>query len=135
AAIEQLPLVEAQKKADEQEKARVSTTDPEARVMKMADGGYRPAYNVQLATDTQTQVITGVEVTNSGGDWGKLVPMVEQHVERYDKPPDAMLVDGGFVKKEDIVEVSAPQGSTTVYAPVQKVRKQGIDPHAARADD
>src|SRR5205823_5999956 len=51
-ALEQLPLVEAKKDAADQEKARVSTTDPEARVMKMADGGYRPAYNVQLATDT-----------------------------------------------------------------------------------
>ena len=30
---------------------RASTTDAEARVMKMADGGYRPAYNVQFATD------------------------------------------------------------------------------------
>ena len=56
--LEQLPQVEAKKKAKDREKARVSTTDCDARVMKMADGGYRPAYNVQFATDTQSQVIT-----------------------------------------------------------------------------
>lgn len=135
-ALAQMPLVEAQKKGDEEkQKARVSTTDPEARVMKMADGGFRPAYNVQLATDTQTQIITGVDVVNSGGDQGKMAPMVEQHEERYEQTPDEMLVDGGFAKKEDITQVSPPQGTTTVYAPVQKAKKDGLDPHTPRAGD
>ncbi len=135
-AREQLPLIEAQKKgAEDKAKARVSTTDADARVMKMADGGYRPAYNVQFATDTQTQIITGVDVTNSGGDQGKLAPMVAQHQERYSRTPDEMLVDGGFVKKDDITEVSAPQGTTTVYAPVQVSKDPERDPHTPRADD
>ena len=56
-----------------------------ARVMKMGDGGFRPAFNVQLATATDSQVITGVDVTNSGGDQGQLAPMVEQHGERYER--------------------------------------------------
>jgi IS5 family transposase len=131
-----MPLVEAQKKgAEEKAKARVSTTDSEARVMKMADGGYRPAYNVQFATDTQTQIITGVAVSNSGGDQGKMAPMVEQHQERYGQTPDKMLVDGGFAKKDDITQVSAPQGTTTVYAPVQASKDPGRDPHTPREDD
>jgi transposase len=135
-ALEQLPLVQAQK-SNEQEKAkaRVSTTDSEARVMKMADGGYRPAYNVQLATDTQTQIITGVDAINSGGDQGKLAPMVEQHEQRYKQTPDAMLVDGGFVKKEDIEQISPPQGGTIVYAPVMKSKDPNRDPHTPREDD
>ena len=135
-AIEQQAELEAQKKtAEKKENARASTTDPEARVMKMADGGFRPAYNVQLATDTQTQIITGVDVTNSGGDQGKMAPMVEQHQERYDETPNEMLVDGGYTKKEDIVAVSPPNGSTTVYAPVQvsKTSKRGA--HEPRPDD
>jgi len=132
-ALAQMPAVEAKKPAQEKDQARVSTTDPDARVMKMADGGFRPAYNVQLATDTQTQIITGVEVVNSGGDQGKLAPMVEQHEERYDQRPDEMLVDGGFAKKEDITSVSA--GGTTVYAPVQKSKKEDLDPHTPRETD
>lgn len=131
-ALEQLPQVEAQEKSKDKDKARVSTTDPDARVMKMADGGFRPAFNVQLSTDSATQVITGVDVTNSGGDQGKMAPMVAQHEERYEQAPAEMLVDGDFVKKEDIEAVS-PQ--TTVYAPVPPSKDPERDPHTPRADD
>jgi len=130
-----LDEVRAKKKPKDRDKARVSTTDPEARVMKMADGGYRPAYNVQFATDTQSQVIVGVEVTNSGGDQGQMAPMVEQIEDRHDKSPDEMLVDGGYVKKEDFDKVSAPQGKTTVYAPVMKSKVPNRDAHTPRSDD
>ncbi len=54
------------------DKARASTTDPEARVMKMADGGFRPAHNVELATDTASQVITAVDVVNTTSDPGQI---------------------------------------------------------------
>ena len=134
-ALEQMPEVEDKKKSGEKEKARVSTTDAEARVMKMADGGYRPAYNVQLATDTETQIITCVEVVNSGGDQGKMGPMVQQHEDRYEETPKEMLVDGGFVKKDDITAVSPPKGKTTVYAPVMQSKTDKRDPHTPRGDD
>jgi hypothetical protein len=103
--------------------------------MKMGDGGYRPALNVQLATATDSQVITGVDVTNSGGDRGQLAPMVEQHQQRYEEKPREALVDGGYVKKSDIDAVSPPQGGTTVYAPVQKSKDPERDAHTPRADD
>jgi transposase len=131
-ALERMPDVEAAKKKKDRDKARVSTTDPEAPVMKMADGGFRPAFNVQLATDTESQVITGVEVTNSGSDFGKMAPMVEQHETRYEKTPDEALVDGGFAKKEDIEAVG---DTTTVYAPVMESKKDDLDRHVPREDD
>lgn len=135
-ALAELPAARAAKQgAEAKQQARVSTTDPEARVMKMGDGGFRPAYNVQFGTDTQTQLITGVDVITSGSDRGQLAPMVEQHIERYEQPPAEMLVDGGFIKKDDITAVSAPQGQTTVYGPVPKAQTAGVDPHAPRADD
>jgi transposase len=133
AALEHLPQIAESKKPKDREKARASTTDAEARVMKMGDGGFRPAFNVQLATTTETQIITGVEVTNSGGDQGQLAPMVRQHEERYEQVPEAALVDGGFVKKEDIETVE--QGGTTVYAPVQKSKDPERDAHTPRPDD
>lgn len=135
AALAQLPKIAESKKPKDRGQARASTTDPDARVMKMGDGGFRPAFNVQLATATDSQVITGVEVTNSGGDQGQMQPMIEQHEQRYDEVPDEMLVDGGFAKKDDITAVSPPHGSTTVYAPVQKSKKDDIDPHAPRDGD
>jgi transposase len=133
AALGQLPKIVESKKAKDREKARASTTDADARVMKMADGGFRPAVNVQLATATDSQVITGVDVTNSGGDKGQLAPMVEQHQERYEQVPKEALVDGGFAKKEDIEKVE--QGGTTVYAPVQKSKDPERDAHTPRPDD
>jgi transposase len=133
AALEQLPKIAEGKKPKDREKARASTTDPDARVMKMGDGGFRPAFNVQLATATDSQIITGVEVTNSGGDQGQLAPMVEQHQARYEQVPHEALVDGGFAKKEDIEQVQ--QGGTTVYAPVQKSKDPNRDPHTPRAGD
>jgi hypothetical protein len=134
-ALGHLPELEAKKKKDEKDKARASTTDAEARVMKMGDGGFRPAYNAQFATDTKPQIITGVESSNSGSDRGQMAPMVGQHQSRYEKTPDEMLVDGAFATKPDIDQVSPPQGSTTVYAPVQKSKTDQRDPHTPRPDD
>ena len=117
------------------ENPRVSTSDPEVRVMKMADGGFRPAVNVQFATDTATQIITGVDVSNNGSDGGQMVPMLEQHRERYKKLPNETLVDGGFATKDDIDRTGDPDLKTTVYAPIRKPRKEGQDPHATRYGD
>ena len=64
-ALKQLPAAEAKKKTDK-DKARVSMMDPDARVMKMADAGFRPAFNGQFAVDTATQIVVGVDVTNEG---------------------------------------------------------------------
>jgi transposase len=112
---------------------RVSTTDPEAQVMKMADGGFRPAYNIQYATDTATQIVTGVDAGTIGSDQGQMGPMVEQHEDRYDQRPNEVLVDGGFAKKSDIEQVSL--AGVTVYAPVQKPKKAEQDPYARRPGD
>jgi transposase len=133
-ALQHVDELAQRKKASDAE-PRASTTDADAHVMKMGDGGFRPAYNVQLGTDTQSQIITGVDVSTSGGDQGKMAPMVHQHEERYGTAPEEMLVDGGFAKKEDIEEVSPPHGTTTVYAPVQKSKDPQRDPHTPRADD
>lgn len=102
---------------------RASTTDPEARVMRMADGGYRPAYNAQLATDAATQIIVGVRVTREGTDLRQLEPMVEQLIERFGTAPAQYLVDGGFVNREPIERVAAR--GCRVYAPLPvRVRRQ-----------
>jgi len=100
---------------------RASTTDPQARVMKMADGGFRPAVNVQYATATESQIITGADVTNAGTDLGLMGVMADQHQDRYGQRPDEILVDGGFAKREDIDKVTADE--ITVYAPLYKSKK------------
>ena len=103
--------------------------------MKMANGGFNPAYNVQFATDTKTQVIVGVDVLSVGSDQGQMGPMVEQIADRYDEVPGAMLVDGGFAKHEDIEAVSQAEVGCTVYAPVPKPKDPKVDRHAPHAQD
>jgi hypothetical protein len=134
-ALKQVPEVEAKKKEKDKPKARVSTTDPDARVMKMADGGFRPAFNGQFSTDTQTQIIAGVDVTNEGNDQGLMSPMIEQLQERYDRLPEDVLVDGGYNKKEEIDKVSAPEIGVTVYAPVPRPKDKTRDPYIPLPDD
>jgi transposase len=136
AALAHLPDVASKKKGtaeEKKEKARVSTTDPEARVMKMADGGFRPAFNGQFATDAGSLVIVGVDVSNSGSDAGKLPPMLDQIKGRYGRMPGETLVDGGFAGHRDI-EAATLRG-TRVYAPVQKPKDAGRDPHEPLPDD
>lgn len=146
AALEQLPEVAAAKKRNgaKAEDARASTTDADARVMKMGDGGFRPAFNVQFATECEGQVIVGMHVVNAGSDLAQLAPMVEQVEQRLGKSPDEWLVDGGFPAHE---QLDAVAGKTEVYAPVPEPRgnkdakkdEQGNevrpDKHAPKPDD
>jgi transposase len=134
-ALNRLPELEAKKKPEDRQKARCSTTDPEATVMKMADGGFRPAYNVQFSTATDSQVIVGVEVVTTGSDAGQMVPMVEQIQSRYDQTPGDVLVDGGFAQHEQIEAVSGEELGCTVYAPVPAPKDKQVDRHAAKASD
>jgi transposase len=116
-ALAQLPAVAAvkAKQGKTPREARVSTTDPDARVMKMADGGYRPAYNVHLATDVDSRIIVGVRTLNSGSDQSHLGPMLDAIAQRLGAVPEAQLVDGGFATKAEITAAAARQ--VTVYAP------------------
>jgi transposase len=146
-ALEQLAQVEKQKnkkagakkenETEEQYKKRTepraSSTDPEARVMKMADGGFRPAYNVQLSTTTDKQIIVGVEVNNCGSDAGQLSPMLDQVEKRYQQCPAEWLADGGFASDADIED--AHSGGTTVYAPVRHPRNSSREPYVPLPDD
>lgn len=120
-ALAALPAVAAAKartagkrKAQAPKEARVSTTDADARIMKMSDGGYRPAYNVQFATDHDSDVIVGLAVTQ-GMDQQELLPMLTQ-LEARTGLPETLLVDGGFVAHAALDEAAAR--GVRVLAPV-----------------
>ena len=113
--------------------ARASTTDPEARVMKMADGGFRPAYNVQLAADTRSGAVAGVSVANVGSDMGRMVPMSAALATAYGTRPPQHLADGGFAKLDDIETLA--QAGVVTYVPVPQPRDATRDRHAPRLDD
>ena len=102
---------------------RVSTTDAEARVMKMANGGFNPAVNVQLATDPASRAIIGVEVTNQGSDnVGLSEPMRQQVEQRSGEPVEQQVMDGGYLRSQDLEQAHA-QG-VELFVPPKPARQQ-----------
>jgi transposase len=130
-ALEELPEVEKRKKSangKKKKEARASTTDPEARVMKMADGGFRPAFNVHFVTDTVSKVIAAVDVNNEGTDQRMTVPLAAQLYERHGINPQEWLEDGGCVTLTGVEALS--ERGTKVIAPIRaprSARKQRTD--------
>jgi transposase len=128
AAVEQLPKLKqkqeaAAKQAGDGEygkklkkgKPRASTTDPDARVMKMGDGGFRPAVNVQFAVDTDSRAIVGVDVSQAGSDKGLAEPMRQQVEQRSGEKVDEHLLDGGFLVLDEIDR--AVEAGVTLFVP------------------
>jgi transposase len=127
---------EAEQRQSAKRPARASTTDPEARRMKMPDGGTRPGYNLQFCTTTDTGIIVGVQVTNQGSDGGLLGPMLNQVQESYGQKPKCALVDGGFSSKADVEW--AHKNEIVVYTPLKNEAKDveaGKDPSQPKAGD
>jgi len=140
AALERMKELEAERARREktnkgevakQKEPRASSTDPEARVMKMADGVFRPAYNMQIVSAVEGQVVVAVDVETSGSDRGPARPAIERLLEAEIEPKD-YLVDGGFTKNDDI-EWAHGNDIRLTCPPTQS--KHGTDPFAARDDD
>jgi transposase len=144
-ALRRLPQVQAAKERSKRteskvkkakvSEARVSTTDPEARVMKMPDGGFRPAYNLQMATDEDSQVIVAVAVDTTGNDGGQAPPGLEQVVQRTGRRPEAYLMDGNYARRDDVTALE--RCGVTVYAPTRSPRTttSGRTKGSPRRDD
>jgi transposase len=115
-----------------QREPRASTTDAEARNMKMADGGFRPAYNCQISTAAAGQIVVAVDVDTTGSDRGLVRPMLDELQRGYGRWPSRHLVDGGFNKNDD-TEWAASIGVDIYGPPVSSKHK--TDPYAPRSDD
>ena len=120
------------KRAAKVQEGRVSTTQPTAAIMKMPDGGFRPAQNVQFATDDDSQVILGLAVNNRGTDQGQALPIEEQVARRTGRDPKEYLIDGGFVALEDIEKLEGK--GVKVYAPPKNTAKAAATDECGAAD-
>jgi transposase len=134
AALAELPAVRAVKPVAERGEARVSSTGPEARVMKMADGGFRPAYNWEFVVDTARLVITGVEVINAGSDRAQTLPMLAEDQRRCGRLPHDWLMDGGFVNLSAI-EAAEVDRHVRVLAPVPEPKDETRDRYTPLPSD
>lgn len=118
--------------------ARASTTDPEARRMKMPDGGTRPAYNVQFVTDLSSLIIVSFDTINAGSDAGQMALNIERTAAEQGPFPEGAehLADGGFATLNDIESVA--QQEIVVFTPVKEEKQQqakGKDPFAPKPGD
>ena len=109
-ALKALEQMEASRsKASEKEKARASSTDPEARVMLQAKGAYGPAYNVQISTDAQSKIIVGMGVTQSPTDAAELEPAVDRVEANLGQRPKQTVVDAGFTNQATMEAMTEKQ--------------------------
>ncbi len=145
-ALEELEKIQAGKStAKDKQKARVSTSDPEARIMKQSDGGYAPSYNVQITTDEKEKVIVGARVSQCASDYGELVGAMETVEENMGHPAGQVVVDGGFMSRENIlalegkkIDLVGPIGEGAEQS-VGQLNRRGVDeafrPEAFRYDE
>src|SRR5439155_5972145 len=109
---------------------------PEARKMKLPDGGYRLTYNAQTVTDCDSGLIVTVAVTNQGGDTGMLGPVMRQVQQEHGRLPDEVVVDSGYADAGDI-EWLEREGTRVIMPPrnERKEKKEGKDPYRPKRRD
>ena len=67
--------------------AKITVTEPEARVRKQKDGSYAPGYNAQAVMDLDSGVMVSAEIVDTGNDTGQLQPQVTQAQAVFDALP------------------------------------------------
>lgn len=122
-----------QKTAPQKKVPRASTTDAQARIMRMPDGGYRPAYNGQIVSDLDSGLVVSVGLDTSGSDGGLMAPAADAVTQTYGHRPARWLADGGYTVLHDIAALAAK--GITVFCPPKPRRNPNSDPAARRPGD
>ena len=94
---------------------RVSTTDPDAPLMRLADGAVRPAYNVQVAS--ACGFVVAIDPVQRRNDRGLAPAIVAQVKQRCGKLPDRLLADTGAMTAADIDTLAQTHPSMQVFSP------------------
>src|SRR5712691_4163311 len=106
-ALEELQKLQERKSGEKaKSNARVSTSDPQARVMHHSDGGLTLSYNAQISTDASHGLIVGMAVTQEADDSAQLLPAVDRVEERLKKKPQQMVADGGYTTRDNIEKLA-----------------------------
>lgn len=108
-----------------------SATDPEARMMRFADGAVRPGYNMQVAATADCGLILAIDPTDRRNDSGLARPMVKDIERRLGVVPGRIIVDTVYATAEDIVALAQPPRPVTTFAPA-KPDRMDVSAHALR---
>ena len=135
AALQELETLQAGKKNEaEKQQVRVSSTEPEARIMKHGDHAIRPAYNAQITTDAETKVIVAASLTQDANDMHSLEPAIDLVKHNMGREPEQVVADGGYTTRDNIRMMKERKidfiGSLGDQAARQAaaVKARGIDP-------
>jgi transposase len=140
ASLKELTVLQAEKKEDEKSEVRVSTSEPQARLMKHGDHAIAPSYNAQISTDAAHKIIVGVHLSQCSSDAQSLLPAIEEVEENLGRTPPQVVVDGGFTNRNNIVECAEQQIDLVGSLPDPKERSAaamkalGISPEFAPAE-
>jgi transposase len=132
-ALKELEQLQQGRKKSETDNVRASSSDPQARVMKQANGGFAPSYNVQITTDATCGLVVGVDVTQAGNDCDQLEKAIDRVEANTGKTPQQVLVDGGYTMKHDNIERMAERGIDLIGPEVanssdESLKRRGVQP-------
>ena len=99
-------------------KQAISTTDPEAPLMKSRDGKH-PGYNVQIVVDAQHGLLADSEVFPDENDHHVLPMVMKSLEEEIGRTPEEALMDKGYYTPEEIEKVESTT-NTRCYIPIPK---------------
>ena len=114
---------------DKKGEPTASLSDPEARMMRFADGAVRPGWNVQVAATSDHGFIVGIAATDRRNDTGLAPPMVDEIERLLAAAPARIIIDGGLATQDDIVALAERDKPVTVFAPV-KPDRQDVTAHS-----
>src|SRR5487761_322755 len=151
-ALEELQKLRARKTGEKaKSEARVSTSDPQARVMKQSHGGLALSYNAQISTDAAHGIILDAAVTQEAEDSAQLLPAIDRVEQRLKKKPRQMVADGGYTTRDNIEKTAGreidflgsmrwdnvPSGATTPHRlpPSAFIYQPETNRYVARAQD
>jgi transposase len=106
-ALKEVEALRAAKMEDKRGyEPRVSTTDPDARIMKTSDGGFAPSFNMQVVTDAHMGLVTDVRVTQDVNDKHQLLPGMEGLASRLEQKPKQVVADGDFTTNLSVIQMA-----------------------------
>jgi transposase len=126
------PLAGGGKSGKKPKEERVSTTDPDAPLMRMADGAVRVAYNVQVAS--ACGFVVAIEPVQRRNDRGLAPAVVAQVQQRCGKLPTRLLADTGAMTAADIATLAQTHPSMQVFSPPPACKTSSKPESKARYD-
>jgi transposase len=110
-------------------KSQKNFTDPDSRIMpdNARKGSFIQCYNVQIAVDSEAQIIVATGFTQKANDRQQLVPMTEKIIKNCGTLAKVTSADSGYFSDE-AVSSSMMQGTNLLVPPNRVDKKEEREP-------